>query len=285
MKTLPTFEPIGNNFKSRIGPFLLLIFLASAYPAHAATIIGGFASWTLDEGVGTPIHRFDAYFDATTPRDDTLALAAPGNKPFDRLSPTQVSLADPIRPFDAVLPTVTGRSPQATTLEIDDVSDILGSWSGSSNDGWFVGNTVLGEQIALTSMQRWGADPAGSLLYGDFALRYDPTRAGGANSGLVLTSNIDFGNAAFADLGNAIIAVAGDQLTISGDLFAAAALTAFDGAILGKQFGTFSMTADLSTSAVPEPSSLVVLGVSGLMAIAYRRRRTSRSGCVTALQG
>ena len=66
---------------------------------------------------------------------------------------TSVTLSDPIRPY-GVSASITGRTPQLTTLEFDD-SDVLGTWSLSDDAFGFTGSTTLGEQIALTSMQRY----------------------------------------------------------------------------------------------------------------------------------
>lgn len=247
---------------------------------NAGVITGGSAAWNLNEGTALSLFAFDAYFDQTTSRSDALTLAAPGNSSFSRPSLGQVQLVDSIRPFGAPVSPDPGtpgltRSPQKTTLDIENAGDILGSWSASSNDLFNVGTSSLGEQIAFTSIQRW----AGPILYGDFALRYDPTRAVGSVSGLVLTNNIDFVDAAFADLSNVTFGIAGNQLTINGNLLISDALPLLDAsAIKGTQFGTFSMTANLSSSAVPEPSTFAVLAIGSIMGgISYRRRMKSRS--------
>lgn len=253
--------------------------LIPSTPATAAYIVaGGAAVLTIEEGKANSIDTFNAYFNETVTRAQVLADAAPGNEPFTTLGPTTVQLSDPVRPFGVVptpFPGTPGatRSPQMTTLSIADTSDVLGSWTASSDDfgGVFVGSTVLGEQIAFESMQRWTGPFPGSLLYGDFGLRYVPGRAVGSASGLVLTSNIDFLNVAWADLGNVSISVTDNQLSISGDLLIAGGLTLLDpSAVLGEEFGTFALTATLA----PEPSTWGML--LGAAAIGLMRRRYTR---------
>lgn len=243
--------------------------------ASADTVLSGTVTVNLIEGKAASIGWLDAHFTDAVEREDCLAGPAPGDAWFNRLSgtpgtlgtsttvgvpgtPGVVELVDPIRPFGvvpAIYPGIPGstRSRQITTLDVDR-SNILGSWSASNNSFAFVGNTVLGEQIAFTSIQRWGGPFTGVLIYGDFALRYVPGRTGvlmpdGVLSGLVLTSNIDFLNSAWADIANATISCVGDTLTISGDLLTSGALFVLDpSAIPGTRFGTFSMTATLSVT-------------------------------------
>ena len=254
--------------------------ITAASPLQAGLVItGGSAALTINEGQANSISDFNAYFDELTTRANVLGLAAPGNKPFID-SGASVQLNDPIRPFGATPPSGLGRTPQLTTLQIENASDVLGSWQSSTDLGPFVGSNVS-EQIAFTSMQRYTGPFTGQLIYGDFALRYVSGRVGlvrdgNTLSGLVLTSNIDFANAAFADIGNATINIANNQLFIGGDLLISDGLQALDpAATLGKDFGEFSMVANIT--AVPEPSSmlLVVLPAVGL---AWRRRR--RAQCV-----
>jgi len=248
---------------------ILIAALASGIPfagLEAAVIVSGSASFTLKEGMANSISEFDALFDATRTRAQTLSDAAPGNASFAE-DATSVRFADPIRPYGESGASGTGRSPQLTNLDFD-TSDILGTWGASTDSfGSFV-NLGSGEQIALTSMQRWTGPFTGSLLYGDFALRYVPTRAGtivsgGTLSGLVLTSNIDFLNSSWADLANASISFDGmtNTLSISGDLLISGALNLLDStAVVGTNFGTFSMTA-----VVPEPSTWALLGTGALL--------------------
>ena len=261
----------------------------AAFPgrAHAALITGGQATFTMTEGLAASIGELNAYFSASVTRAGVLADPAPGDLGFTRFSgpPGSVKVVDSIRPAGVTPTPNPGRSPQKTTLDLDP-SDILGSWSASNDAFAFVGNTSLGEQIALTNMQRWSGPFTGSLLYGDFALRYVPGRADGTRSGLVLTSNIDFLNAAWADIANASIAVTGNQLTISGDLFLSGGLSVLDpGAVLGTDFGDFQLIATLDTPAVPEPSSLFLLasGVfGGLMTLNRRRKLRAQSSVSNA---
>ncbi len=258
---------------------LSVALIAATSPLQAGLVItSGSATLTINEGQADSISNFNAYFDELTTRSNILGLAAPGNKPFVD-SGASVQLSDPIRPFGATPPSGLGRTPQLTTLQIENGTNVLGSWQSSADLGLFVGSNAS-EQIAFTSMQRYTGPFTGTLVYGDFALRYVSGRVGlvrdgNTLSGLVLTSNIDFANAAFADIGNASINITNNQLLIGGDLLISNGLLALDpSATLGKNFGEFSMVANLA--AVPEPSSmlLVVLPAVGL---AWGRRRRAQS--------
>jgi hypothetical protein len=280
------------RFATLFLPLAGLMFNASS--VSAAVITGGTATWTVEEGKANSIGFFNAYFDDTKTRTQTLSDPSPGNGTFTRLSgvpgtlgtsttsgipgtPGLLQLTDPVRANGAAITTGDGRSRQASSLDFNP-ADVLGSWDASSDFGPFVGSAAS-EQIALTSMQRWGGPFTGALIYGDFALRYVPGRAGlstvgGTLSGLVLTSNIDFVNASFADIGNASISVVGNTLQINGDLLISGGITALDpGAIAGTDFGNFSMTANFAP--VPEPSTigLAVAGGIGIFLAARRRRR------------
>lgn len=259
---------------------LVLAFSLSSYAgqAFAATITGGTASWTVNEGFSDALGWLDANFSAGKTRAQTLSEPATGDAFYDRLSgasgtlgnsttpgvngtPGTVVVGDTIRPYGEVplndaggtTPGVPGnsRTRQATTLDFDP-AHILGTWSTSLDLGAFVGAGVLGEQIAFTTMQRYGGPFTGVLVYGDFALRNTGTK-------LTLTSNIDFLNAAFADIGSPQIMVSGNTLTITGDLLVSGGLNVLDpSSQIGEDFGDFAMTATIT----PEPGTglLLLLG-------------------------
>ncbi|MBS0266417.1 MAG: hypothetical protein JSS02_31085 [Planctomycetes bacterium] len=256
-----------------------LVAIETAVPhAEAGPIYGGQATMTIKEGLADSISTFNAYFNENTTRAQALSASAPGNAPFVQGSST-VGLIDPIRPSGVVpvpfpgTPGVT-RSPQETTLDVNP-SNVLGNWSPSNDGIYFVGNQTLGAQIALTDLQRWTGPFPGSLLYGDFALRYVPGRAGQIQdgntlSGLVLTSNIDFLNSVWADIGNATIVADSQTLKIDGDLLIGQALTLLDpSATVGENFGDFHLTANL----VPETSSLALWLSVSVCAGFWRLRR------------
>lgn len=265
-----------------------IAMLCLAGRTGAVIVTGGSASITFNEGVANSIAEFDSYFDATRTRAQTLSDASPGNAAFTEmpndLTAGVVQLVDPIRPSGvAPLNDAGGTTPgapgssrtrQATTLDVDPTSavSLLGSWSLSSEDfGAFAGATTLGEQIAFTSMQRWTGPFPGALLYGDMALRYTGSR-------LVLTTNIDFLNAVFAEIGSPVVSVSGSTLTISGDLLIGGGLALLDSsAIPGTDFGDFSMTANLA--AVPEAGAFacVLAATAASAVIGVRRMRRSRA--------
>ena len=230
-------------------------------------IASGSATMSFDLNVmlgQTPLSSFNAAFGITETRAQCLSL--PGNNPG-----STVSWA--INPVGT--PSPAGRQIQGSNLTIDP-TDVLGTWTSGSDSGVFLSG---GEQIGFGGMTRWGVNPAfggGTLLFGDWGLRYSSSRAGTAagasgniRSGLVLTSNIDFPNATFADIGNLSILVNGNQMSITGDLLVSDALIAlgFPQANLGLDVGDFSLTATL----VPAPGAAALLGLGGL--IAARRRR------------
>ncbi len=211
----------------------------------------------------SPLDSLDAAFGITETRDQLLNL--PGNNPGSVLNWD-------INPLGT--PSPAGRQIQGTTLNIDP-TDVLGSWGGGSDVGAFL---TGGEQIGFGGMTRFTLDPGipGVLLFGDWGLRYSASRAGtlagstsNIRSGLVLTSNIDFPNATFADIGNATIDVTGNTLTITGDLLLSDALIVlgFPPANLGLDAGNFTLTATL----VPAPGAAGLLVAGGLLA--SRRRR------------
>lgn len=240
-----------------------------------AAIVTGFAVLTFDEAASastTPLTTLDARFDNTNPATPPFysdILSDPG------LPVTRDGLGALAPITFAVNPTTitnggAGRSIQATTLDFN-ASNILGSWTPvTSDNGVFV---TGGEQIGLEGATRWTGPFTGALLFGDFALKYSPSRASGSLSGLVLTSNIGgYSNAAYADIANATITTNGGLLSISGDMLYSNGVAAFPGAsgALGTNIGRFELN---QTTAVPEPTSLLLsfVAASGL-ALKCRRK-------------
>jgi hypothetical protein len=237
--------------------------------------MSGSATFTLENGHANSISALNALFDVTRTRAQVLADPAPGNLPYSTLSPGVSQYQDTMRTQG--ITSGAGRTTQNTNLDFNP-SNVLGSWGASTDAGAFVSlPAVTGEQIGFTSMQRWTGPFTGVLLYGDFALRYVPSRAGttvggGLLSGLVLTSNIDFTNASWADLANASITFQDQTLSISGDLLISGGLKALDpAATAGEKFGTFSFVG----STIPEPST-AMLGALFPLSVVLRRRRSSR---------
>lgn len=231
-----------------------LVFSISALlvtASHAETLAAGNATFSINEAASasnTPLTTLSAIFGSTETRAQILAdtgvAFAPGNLSF------------PAQPYTISNP--TGRTLQATNVDLDP-ADLLGSWSPATSDfGAFV---VGGEQIGLSGMTRWTGTYTGVLLFGDFALRYSPTRTGvirhgNTLSGLVLTSNIDFVNAAYADLANVTISpVANNQFTITGDLVYSDGFSALTGDPddAGIDFGNFTFTGTLVPDLSPQP--------------------------------
>lgn len=218
-------------------------------PAALYRITNGSVAMSITEGQANSVSEFDAYFDATKSRAETLTDAAPGNAPFVE-DASGVALTDPIRPYGVVpspFPGVPGssRSPQKTTL-VFDPADVMGSWTLSNDSFGFTGNAALGEQIALTGMQRWTGPFTGVLIYGDFALRRTSATE------LKLTSNIDFLNAEFASITTPVISIVSNTLTIIGSMRIDQALFLLDSsAVVGTAFGNFTLTATIAP--VPPP--------------------------------
>ncbi|MCE2923942.1 MAG: hypothetical protein LW822_00535 [Phycisphaeraceae bacterium] len=213
----------------------------------------------------SPLNTFDAAFGVTETRTQVLS-GLPGNNP----SASQTWATNPVG-----TPSPTGRTIQGSTLTIDP-ANVLGTWGAVASD--FGAFAIGGEQIGFGGMTRWTLDPGipGVLLFGDWALRYSPARAGtfagsttNIRSGLVLTSNIDFASATFVDIGNANISVTGNTLSITGDMLLSDGLIAlgFPQSNLGLDAGDFNFTATL----VPAPGAAGLLGFGGLLAA--RRRR------------
>jgi hypothetical protein len=263
----------------------LTIFCLSLAPSHAFAepLASGEMVMSIDQAASaanTLVTTLVAFFGSTESRDE--CLSGPGVL-FDA-----ANLDFPVLPAVVTNPPA-GRALQATNADLDP-ADILGSWTPATNDfGMFV---IGGEQIGLGGMMRWTGNFTGKLIFGDFALRYASLRTGAVRhgntlSGLVLTSNIDFGNAAYADLANVTISpVVNRQFTITGDLVYSdgfAALTG-DPGDAGVDFGNFTFTGTFASQVLPEvqftrlPSGDAQLGFIAEDGVSYRVQYSENLG-------
>jgi hypothetical protein len=247
----------------------ILVFGSTVQQARADLIIGGTATFTFDEalsGASTPLNSLDAVFTGTQSRAETLSGAG---DPFDSVSGSEKTITFSIN--GATPATIVGRPNNAATTLDYDASNVFGSWTPAGTDfGAFLSG---GEQIGLQSMTRWRGDFGGSLMFGDFAIRYAPGRIDGTRSGLVLVSNIDFANATYADLANITTVATDSALNISGDLLYSNGFSLLTGdpTDVGVKFGSFQINA---ITAVPEPGSgLLVIGAAVLFTARRRVRR------------
>jgi hypothetical protein len=252
--------------RASILPVVAVLFTSSA---RGDLVIGGTARFTFDEavsGASTPINTLQAVFVGTQSRAETLSGVG---DPLDSVNGSLKTITFQINGETPAA--ITGRPNNAQTTLNYNPSDVLGSWTAGTDFGAFLGG---GEQIGLQSMTRWGGDFTGSLLFGDFAIRHAPGRANGVLSGLVLTSNIDFADATYADLANVTLTASSSSLKITGDLLYSSgfALLTNDPTDVGVRFGSFEVNA---FTAVPEPSAAVLLVTIGALSI--RRRRDKRS--------
>lgn len=236
---------------------------------EAELILGGTATFTFDEALAqsvSPVYDLNAVFKGTQSYIETLDSSNPGD-PFDQVTGTTSTVTFAVNGTTPAV--ITGRPNNAATTLDYDANDLLGSWTAGTDIGAFL---LGGEQIGIQGMTRWVGDFTGSLLFGDFAVRHAPGRANGVRSGLVLTSNVDFANATFADLANIQSSVSAQSISITGDLLYADgfALLTNDPTDAGQRFGTFM----LNLTTVPEPSTgLLGLGALAMVAVRARRRR------------
>lgn len=262
-------------FRKSMFAMAAMCVLATSQTAPAQVVLsGGSSVLNLNQAqsaASTPVTTVTGLFGNSETR--TFILAAPDGTgmpsfPFPPATPLPLAAAVNIGSF--VNP--EGRTIQSSTLNYDP-SNLFGTWAPATDLGAFVSG---GEQIGLEGMTRWTGAFPGTLLFGDFAIRYSPSRVGVVRngntlSGLVLTSNIDFANAAYADIANATISSNPSLLSISGDLVYSdgfATLTG-DPTDAGVLFGTFSLTA----TPVPEPTSMLFAAVGGAAFVVRRLRR------------
>jgi hypothetical protein len=244
--------------------------------AHAGQITGGAATMTFDILAINPFLTYTRFYGLLDNQAATLTAAQiqSGTVPIPSGSPsTPTTLLHPVNGTTVTDP--AGRNRQTTTLDYDP-NDVLGSWTASTNSGFV---TSGGEQIGFDGVTMNAVDPlagGGNFLWGDFALRRDPTRGG---DGLVLVNNYGFGFNAF-DLGVSSLSADASALTITGTLLLSPEWAGAFGGTAGSNVGSFSMVAT-----VPEPGTMTLAGLGvagGIVHWVVRRRARESARCEKA---
>ncbi len=257
---------IRYSFMGMAALFGLAFMPGGARVARAGQVTGGAATMTFDIAAINPFLTYTRFYGLLDNQAATLTAAQiqSGTVPVPPGSPTTpTNLLHPVNGTAVTDP--TGRNRQASTLDYDP-SNVLGSWTASTNSGFV---TSGGEQIGFDGVTMNAADAAiggGNFLWGDFALRRDPTRGG---DGLVLVNNYGFGFNAF-DLGVSSLAADASALTITGTLLLSPEWATAFGGTAGANVGSFSMVAT-----VPEPGTMTLAGLgaaSGVSSWLLRRR-------------
>lgn len=112
--------------------------------------------------------------------------------------------------------------------------------------------------------------PGTNINLGDYSVYFDASRVTGTTSGWVFSNHLGVAGGAVAfDTFGTSLSVTPTSLSLTGNLIVASDLTAFSGLRAGANVGTFSL---MGATAVPEPTSMLLVSAMGL-GVALRRRR------------
>lgn len=231
---------------------LLAMLSMTAVPVgRADVVVGGNAVIAYDaaELFGTtgltPVWLYDASNGAkTATQAEILAPFAGGGAPLGPAATYSLN-------HEIILGSVTnpsGRSRQLTTADINPNSPIA-SWSA-------------GEQIGIDGITVFTVG-GGGLVTGDFSLTYSSTL-----NRLSLFNNFQIPVEAFR-VNAPTFQTNANGFTIEGDLLTGSFFP-FNGIAADQKVGSFTLNV---LTAVPEPSSIVLLGLSAMSGLLIRRRR------------
>lgn len=253
-----TFNLDGNAFANG-ADIPLLSSWGVAYDTNQTFMEFG-RHFTPSETVGVPVSGFrpepeppvtnfdDLRSGWVRPNSDGLEYAINGNSPIPSPQPS-------------------GRSAVPTTFAFDP-SNVEGTATGligtiGSTSFWYANDPII------DTGSIW-------LGWGDMSLQYSASRDAGDNSGWYFRNRETAGLNIF-DIRNLTMFVQGagenpGTFSLSGDLYTAPEFRNAFAIQQGLKVGTFTLTAQT----VPEPASILMLGVGSVLALGYRRR-THRS--------
>ncbi len=116
-----------------------------------------------------------------------------------------------------------------------------------------------------------------NINLGDYSVYYDASRVTATTSGWIFSNHFGVSDGSFAfDTFNTTLTVSTNSFRLSGDLLVGEDLNAFSGLTTGAKVGTFSLDG-FDITAVPEPSSMALLAVTGIGGVLLRKRRATRN--------
>jgi hypothetical protein len=173
-----------------------------------------------------------------------------------------------------VAPSNTGlplRFPQNTNMVFDTsigISSVTGQIGlGGATAFYFANNNFLTNN-----------SPGTWIGLGDYSFYFDSSRVSSETSGWVFSNHLGVSDGAIAfDTANTSFSLTSNSFLFSGDLIVAQDLSGFTALRTGANVGSFSLQ---SFSAVPEPSSMLLLGAVAAGGFVVKRRRNRKMGTI-----